>query len=114
MIISDKIPHDVGAERACLGAVLMSPDTLWDLQAQGVVPESFYSEPHRLIWRTYLECSQADEAMDPVGRFEERMLALDRFRDMFLALYDRFLDERLDPERWTATRDAIREWVAGR
>ncbi len=67
MIISDKIPHDVGAERACLGAVLMSPDTLWDLQAQGVVPESFYSEPHRLIWRTYLECSQANEPMDPVG-----------------------------------------------
>jgi hypothetical protein len=54
------------------------------------------------------------EALGPVDRFEERMLSLRRFRDVFLSLYDRFLDERMDASRWAETRKAIHGWVAAR
>jgi len=54
------------------------------------------------------------EAMDMVSRFEERMLSLGRFRDLFLGLYDRFLEERTNPERWSTTCREIRRWVAER
>lgn len=54
------------------------------------------------------------EALDPVSRFEERMLALGRFRDLFLNMYDRFLDERLDTARWNESRAAIHAWLPAR
>ena len=54
------------------------------------------------------------EAVDPIGRFQERMLALDSFRDIFLGLYDRFLAERTTPETWQATQSEIHEWVTAR
>lgn len=54
------------------------------------------------------------EAVDAISRFEERMLSLGRFRDLFLGLYDRFLDERLDPTRWQETQREIHAWLPGR
>jgi recombination associated protein RdgC len=54
------------------------------------------------------------EALDPTGRFEERMLSFGRFRDVFLSFFDRFLDERAAPAAWAPTRAAIHAWVSGR
>jgi hypothetical protein len=54
------------------------------------------------------------EALDAVSRFDERMRSLGRFRDLFLALYDRFLDERIDPARWRDTRQQIHAWLPDR
>ena len=54
------------------------------------------------------------EALDPISRFEERILSLGRFRDLFLSLYDRFLDERIDMARWKETQREIHAWLPGR
>lgn len=54
------------------------------------------------------------EAFDPVARFEERMLSLERFRAAFLAYYDRFLGERSNPQRWPGAVEDIRRWIVSR
>jgi hypothetical protein len=54
------------------------------------------------------------EAVDSVSQFESRMLSLARFRDLFLHLYDRFLDERIDPARWKETQQEIHQWLPER
>ena len=54
------------------------------------------------------------DAADPAGRFQERLLALETYRDAFLGFFDIFLKERSEPARWKATRKEIHAWVAGR
>lgn len=49
-----------------------------------------------------------------LGRFEDRMLRLEEFREIWLDLYARFLDLRLDAPTWRKTVRAIRSWVAAR
>lgn len=54
------------------------------------------------------------DAKDPESRFHERMLTLTMFRKMFLGLYDRFLELRTDPVKWSQTQKDIHKWVADR
>ncbi len=60
-----------------------------------------------------LKLPKGDE-LEPVSKFQERMLAIETFRDAFLDLYDRFIDERTDPSTWAKTRNDVRKWVANR
>ncbi|MBN1673769.1 MAG: hypothetical protein JXR37_22165 [Kiritimatiellae bacterium] len=52
--------------------------------------------------------------VDPVSRFQQRMISLKLFTEAFLGFFDRFLDERVDPGRWRKTRGEIHAWVSGR
>ncbi len=54
------------------------------------------------------------EAVDPISQFEGRMISLAKFRDMFLHLYGRFLDERIDPAKWKETQKEIHQWLPQR
>ena len=54
------------------------------------------------------------DAVDPIGRFEGRMLMLDRFQESWMAFFDRFLDERATPSVWERTRADIHRWVSER
>ncbi len=54
------------------------------------------------------------EAVDPVGRFEDRLLALGVFRQVFTALFARFLEERASESRWTAVCRAVQAWMERR
>ncbi|OQA27672.1 MAG: hypothetical protein BWY59_01032 [Verrucomicrobia bacterium ADurb.Bin345] len=54
------------------------------------------------------------EALDPVGRFQERMRHLDTFAGAFFGLYERFLDERADAKRWATTLKEVHKWLADR
>jgi hypothetical protein len=54
------------------------------------------------------------EALDPVGRFQDRMRMLDTFTQAFFALYERFLDERRDEKQWQKTIGDVRSWLADR
>jgi hypothetical protein len=54
------------------------------------------------------------EQPDPIGRFQERMLHIERFLDAFLSLYDRFLLLRADRKKWSTELDAIRAWIESR
>jgi hypothetical protein len=55
-----------------------------------------------------------EERLDPVSRFQERMLGVAAFREAFFALFDRFLAERRNEGSWRETRTAIHRWVSGR
>jgi len=47
-------PHNIEAERALLGAVILKPETIHDVSAI-VYPESFYADKHREIFRAIFE-----------------------------------------------------------
>lgn len=53
------------------------------------------------------------EELDPISKFDERMLSLDRFRNTFQAFYLRFLEERTGPD-WKSVQKDIHAWVSGR
>jgi hypothetical protein len=52
------------------------------------------------------------EQTDPIGQFQERMLAIETFWGAWLSLYDRFLDLRTDPQQWKKTLSAMKQWVS--
>jgi len=54
------------------------------------------------------------EQPDPIGRFQERMLHIETYRETFFDLYDRFLELRADSAQWATTVDAMQKWVAQR
>ena len=60
-----------------------------------------------------LRLPEADK-LDAVSRFQQRLTAITLFKDAFLALYDRFLDQRADAKAWPAVRNDIHRWVSDR
>jgi hypothetical protein len=56
----------------------------------------------------------AKELLDPASRFQDRLQKLDLFRELFFALFDRFLDDRCDAPKWSATKHEIHQWAADR
>jgi hypothetical protein len=54
------------------------------------------------------------EAFDRIGKFQERMVLLETFRQIVFCLYLRFARERNAPESWRETKAAMRRWVAER
>ena len=70
-----QIPHDIGAERAILGAVMLAPNAYYRLAAQGIEVESFYREPHRLMWDVFASLVRRKVNIDVVtvsGELEDR------------------------------------------
>lgn len=51
------------------------------------------------------------EQTDPIGCFQERMLSVERFLDVYLHLYKQFLEIRSDDGKWADTLCRIREWI---
>jgi replicative DNA helicase len=58
-------PNDLGAERAVLGAMLMSKDAIADA-VELIRPEDFYSPAHQLIYETVLRLYSRGEPADAV------------------------------------------------
>lgn len=54
------------------------------------------------------------EAFDRVGKFQERMVFLEAFRQAFFHLFREFVKERNASREWKETRNAMRKWVAER
>jgi replicative DNA helicase len=59
-------PQDLGAEQAMLGAVMIKPDSLYEI-FDLVTPESFYAEKHRKIFQAMLELQARSEPIDLVS-----------------------------------------------
>lgn len=55
-----------------------------------------------------------EQPLDPISRFQGRMLGLQTFLDVFLDLFDHFLDQRMDAGRWQKVRKEIHHWVTQR
>lgn len=54
------------------------------------------------------------ETFDRVGKFQERMVLLETFREIFFHLYAAFVKERNSSKDWKETKAAMRKWVADR
>lgn len=58
-------PHNEDAERSVIGAVLLNNAAYYESASQ-VLPEHFYRESHRHIWRAMLELEDDDSPVDEV------------------------------------------------
>jgi len=54
------------------------------------------------------------ETFERVGKFQERMVFLETFREMFFHLYSEFVKERADSSAWKETKANMCKWVAER
>jgi hypothetical protein len=61
-----------------------------------------------------LKLPDPKEMLDPASRFQERVQKIADFRDLFFELFDRFLDDRCDTKKWSATKKEIHQWSAAR
>jgi len=53
------IPHDIGAERAVLGAAILAPHVIHDAAAAGLTRSSFYREANALLWDVFFAVDKA-------------------------------------------------------
>jgi hypothetical protein len=61
-----------------------------------------------------MKLPESEERLDPLSRFQDRLLQLSRFMDVFFSLYDEFLARRVQPEEWREEVLRIRHWVQQR
>ncbi len=54
------------------------------------------------------------ETYDRVGKFQERMVLIDTFRQCFFHLFREFVKEHDNTAEWNKTKNAMRQWVAER
>ena len=59
-------PHDMAAEQAVIGAVLLAPHLLTDLADQ-LIPDDFYRPAHSQIWTALIDRHRAGEPTDPIA-----------------------------------------------
>lgn len=59
-------PHDLHAEAACLGAVLLSGEALDDVRAAGLRPEHFYRPAHAAVWEAVELLDDRGDSADTV------------------------------------------------
>lgn len=56
-----------------------------------------------------LKLPQGEEKGTPT--FQERMESIEKFTDLFLQIFDRFLEERVDAKKWEDVVHAMRTWT---
>ncbi len=56
-------PHDIDAERALIGALILKPEAMHDVSVT-VYPESFYADKHREIYRAILDTFMKGDPID--------------------------------------------------
>lgn len=60
------LPHNVDAEKALLGAIMLKPDVMHDVSA-AVYPESFFADKHRSIYEAILAIFSKGDPIDVVS-----------------------------------------------
>ena len=59
-------PQDLDSEKALLGAIIISPDSFYDIEDL-VNEKTFYAEKHRSIWRAMCELVKSREPVDLIS-----------------------------------------------
>lgn len=59
-------PHNIDAERALLGAIILKPDVMHDISVT-VFPESFYADKHRIIYDALVSTFAKGDPIDLVS-----------------------------------------------
>jgi hypothetical protein len=54
------------------------------------------------------------DKLDPVSRFQDRLIKIGEYREMMFTLYDMFVDARSDRGNWKSEKADIHEWVKNR
>ena len=70
-------PHDIGAEQAVLGALMLAPETFFPIQLK-LKDHDFYRRDHQLIYRSISELAGKDKPFDAVTMgtwFEDQGMA---------------------------------------
>lgn len=75
------------------------------------------------VWQVLLDAGRfsfrglklpAGEKLDPISRFEERMVSIDIFTTCFLEIYDQFIMTRTNAAVWPGVQKEIQGWVSER
>lgn len=61
-----------------------------------------------------MKLPEDEEKLDPMSRFQGRLVKIDEFREMLFELYDAFVEVRSDKKAWSALRPALHAWVKNR
>jgi hypothetical protein len=80
--------------------------------ARGEEVWSFTLDADEFIFRG-LKLPQT-ETYERIGKFQERMVLLETFRQCFFHLYGEFVAERNNRTAWKKTKEAMRQWVTDR
>nr|AKH48212.1 replicative DNA helicase [uncultured marine virus] len=69
----DATPNDIGAERALLGAAMMSPETMHTAAGGGLERDHFHNEGSRLMWDVLWHCDKrgAVDLPSVAGRLQD-------------------------------------------
>lgn len=59
-------PHNIEAERALLGAILLKPEVMHDISVT-IYPESFYADKHRVIYESILAIFTKGDPIDVIS-----------------------------------------------
>src|SRR5665811_2047579 len=59
-------PHDSEAEQAFLGSIMLKPYSLNDV-GDSIKPDDFYSEKHRIIYKSMISLFEKNEPIDLVS-----------------------------------------------
>jgi hypothetical protein len=70
-------------------------------------------DAEQFVFRS-MKLPESEEKLEPLGRFQERMLKLDQFVELFFGLYDEFITRRSRAEEWEEEVSRIRQWVSDR
>ncbi len=63
-IFADLLPKEIAAEKAVLGAMMLSKDAIAEIA--DIVKEDNFREPrHRLVYRAHCRCSDTTSALTP-------------------------------------------------
>lgn len=72
-MIEEKLPpHDIEAEEAVIGSLLVDPDAIFKI-ATFLVPEDFFDETNQVIYRACLSVHQRNEVVDQITVAHELM-----------------------------------------
>ncbi len=76
------------------------------------------------VWRFSLDADEftfsslvlpdPEDGLDAISRFQDRMMTLNQFQEMFYGLYGSFVEKRQSPPSWKPVKDAMKKWVASR
>lgn len=61
-----KPPHNIDAERALLGAIILKPEVMHDISVT-IYTESFYAEKHRIIYKALFEIFTKGDPIDVIS-----------------------------------------------
>lgn len=60
------LPHDIDAEKALIGALILKPDAMHDVSVT-VFPESFFAEKHKEMYRAIIELFTKGDPIDIIS-----------------------------------------------